>query len=284
MAEQPTIPCPSCGQPNPADQVFCRCCTAKLTERMPAWYLTVGALLLLLIGAIHFRAALTYRPAYLTFGELTPDKNFEKVRVLGRINRISVVREDYSNQTVKIELVPPNPRPRGAPADAITLKIEGEIARDFTALAAPPRVGDVVDVAATIYAGAGYRHLSLNGVQFIRVVESAPPPEPAAEAPGLTVAELLAHPEKHRDRPIHLPRAEVVYVSSDWPLVKVADPGSTNPVAVFGYEGRDLATGRLVAVQGTWEFYKKKGLWEIRVKAGDPAAVVPAAANAAGGK
>jgi hypothetical protein len=41
------------------------------------------------------------------------------------------------------------PAPTGAPADANSLKIEGEIARDFTALAAPPRVGDVVDVAAT---------------------------------------------------------------------------------------------------------------------------------------
>lgn len=241
-----------------------------------------GIAVLAVIALAHFYAALTYKPDYAAIHELTADRNFEKVRVLGKVNSVSILREAYSNATVKFELISDEAAHLPLSERTITVKLEGEPAGDYLRGDRQLNKGDLVEVAASLFAGEEYRHLSINGVQFIRVLErssetnaAAPVATPESYAlPEVTINQLLTQAENFRDQSVRIPLAEIVSVPEGLPFFRACDPGNTNQtLIIFGFEGTPLAAGQKVAIRGQFVYYEKKGYWEIMTRRGDRRAV-----------
>ncbi|MFH0881308.1 MAG: zinc ribbon domain-containing protein [Lentisphaerota bacterium] len=276
MADAETIPCPSCGKPNPSGAKVCRFCTASLVERVSLkWFFVAGILVLLLIAAAHFHSAVTYEPTYTEIHDLTLERNFDRVRVLGRVENISVTRGPYDDKKVRIDISPTN-TPDRSYKHRITVRLEGEPADDFLNQKNPVTRGDLIEVAASLFAGEGYRHLSVSGAQFIKVREKGKPEAlPSDDLPKTTVSALLGAPKTFENKTVLIPDAVVLGVSPNWPSFTIADPGSTNQsLVVFGFEPRELRPSMKVSVRGRFEFYSKNGYWEIKTRRDDQKAVL----------
>ena len=102
----PELPgvCPSCGKENPPASPVCHFCGASATSRIRLSAMGLGIALLLVITAVHFYQAATYRPDYAPLAALTAERNFERVRVKGRITDIRVIRQQYDHHQVRIEI------------------------------------------------------------------------------------------------------------------------------------------------------------------------------------
>lgn len=281
MPDPEHVPCPSCGRPLPAEAAVCRFCAASLRTRISAAWLSRGALLLLLIAAIHFAAALKYRPKLTALGDLTAEMNFERVRVAGRVVNVSVTQDRYNAPLVRLELEDVATADTAA-RQRLSVKLEGEAAADFTAMKDPPRRGDMLEVAGSLFAGSAYRFISVNSASLLKIKSR---PEGGAlearEDTPATVAELLAEPGRFSNRWIVVEAAEVADVAATHPIVRIREPGQTNTVMVFGFDGRQLTVGQKVAVRGHFVYFEKMGYWEIMTARGNPRAIVPV--GAAGG-
>jgi hypothetical protein len=279
--------CPSCGKENPPDSGICHFCGASATERIPLRIVTVGVALLLIIAAVHFYQASTYQPDYVAISALTPEMNFERVRVKGRVTNVQIIRGAYDHSQVRIEILDEGKPSPFASQNQISARLEGEPANDFLTKPDYVKRGDLVDVAASLYAGEGYRHLSVSSMQFIRVLEkgdgsiaydsaTGDPTFPrAAPAQQTTAGELLAHPEKFRDQLVSARPLEVVEVPEALPFFLASDAGKPeSKLVVIGYKGAPLAVGAKISVRGKFVFYEKKSAWEIQVRDGDAGAVI----------
>ena len=92
----PEIPrcCPSCDKENPPESAVCHFCGASTVERISLKIFGVGIVLLLIIAAAHFYLAASYEPDYAAIPSLTAERNFERVRVKGRVTNIQIIREE----------------------------------------------------------------------------------------------------------------------------------------------------------------------------------------------
>ena len=285
----PEIPrsCPSCGKENPPESAVCHFCGASTVERIPLKILGYGIALLLIIAAAHFYLAATYAPDYASITSLTPDRNFERVRVKGRVTNIQIIRKEYEHHQVRIEITGVDSAST-FPDNRISVRLEGEPANDFLSNSGFLSQGDLVDVAASLYAGDGYRHLSVSSVQFIRILEKgsgegadvggangAAPYAPSTPAVQTTVAELLGNPEKFRDQVVSARPLEVVEVPEALPFFRACDEGKPEPqLVILGYKGEPLSVGSKISVRGKFIYYEKKGYWEIQVRDWDRGAVI----------
>lgn len=275
------VPCPSCGRPLSAEARICRFCAASLQTRISAAWLGRGALLLLLIAAIHFTAALRYRPRLAALGDLTAEMNFERVRVAGRVINSSVTQDRYNAPLVRIELEDVATADTAA-RQRLSVKLEGEAAQDFVRLKDTPRRGDVLEVAGSLFAGSSYRFVSVNSASLLKIKSRpAGAMQEAQEDMPATVAELLSDPGRFSNRWIAVAAAEVADVAAAHPIVRIREPGQTNTIVVFGFEGRQLTVGQKVSVRGQLVYFEKMGYWEIKTARGNLQAIVPV--DAAGG-
>ena len=285
----PEIPlnCPSCGKENSPGYAVCRYCGASTVERIPLTIVGIGIFLLLFIAVVHFRLAANYEPDYAPIPSLTAERNFERVRVKGRVTNVRIIREAYDHHQVRLE-IEGDPAVSRFPDNRISVRLEGEPANDFLADPGLVRQGDLVDVAASLYAGEGYRHLSVSSAQFIRVLERGSEDDAAAdraegsdryaatEPPArTTVAELLADPEKFRDKTVIARPLEVVEVPAALPYFRVCDEGQPEPqLVIIGHKGPAPAVGDKISVRGKFIYYEKKGYWEIQVRNWDKSGVI----------
>lgn len=254
-----------------------------MQERLHISLITIGVFVLLGLAAVHFVAAMTYTPRYTPIPKLLSEMNFEKVRVLGRVGNVSVTRGPYNSHQVRIELEDPDSLRAHPALRKITARLEGEAADDFLKLKDPIRKGDLIEVAASLFAGEGYRHLSVSGPKFIQLKERGRGESRETNPdPGTTVRELLGSPEKYQNKSVHIPIAEIISVGDGIPVLRIADPGRTDKdLTVFGYEGTKFSMGQKVSVRGQFVFYEKKGYWEIKTPFGDDQAVVAVSENTA---
>ena len=285
----PEIPrcCPSCGKENPPESAVCHFCGASTVERISLKILGFGIVLLLLVAAAHFYLAATFEPDYAAIPSLTAERNFERVRVKGRVTNIQIIRKEYNHHQVRIEITGDESLSR-FPDNRISARLEGEPANDFLSNSGFLNRGDLVDVAASLYAGEGYRHLSVSSVQFIRILEKgsgegadvggangAAPYAPSVPAIQTTVAELLGDPEKFRDQVVVARPLEVVEVPKALPFFRVIDEGKPEPqLVILGYKGDLPAVGDKISVRGKFIYYDKKGYWEIQVRNWDRGSVI----------
>ena len=276
--------CPSCDKENPPESTVCHYCGASLVERISLKILHVGIALLVVVAAAHFYLASTYEPEYAAIPSLTAERNFERVRVKGRVTNVQIVREDYDHHRVRIQLEG-DPAVSAFPDNRIEVRLEGEPANDFRSETGFLNPGDLVDVAASLYAGEGYRHLSVSSIQFIRILEKGSGAAVAAggdsarassgPAVRATVAELLADPEKYRDQVVIARPLEVVEAPEALPFFRARDEGKPEPqLVVIGYKGERLKVGDKISVRGRFIYYEKKGYWEIQVSDWDKGAVI----------
>jgi len=279
--------CPSCGKENPPNSGICHFCGASMTERVPLRIVTVGVALLLIIAAVHFYQASTYQPDYVAISALTPEMNFQRVRVKGRVTNVQIIRGAYDHTQVRIEILDEGKTSPFASQNQISVRLEGEPANDFLTNPNYINRGDVVDVAASLYAGEGYRHLSVSSAKFIQVLEKGdgritydsatgdPTFQRPAQAQMTTVGALLANPEKFRDQMVVARPLEVVEVPEALPFFRVCDAGKPEPqLVVIGYKGAPLSVGAKISVRGKFTFYEKKSTWEIQAQDGDAGAVM----------
>ena len=287
----PEIPlnCPSCGKENPPGSAVCHYCSASTVERIPLKIVGIGIGLLIVIAATHFHLAATYEPDYASIPSLTAERNFERVRVKGRVTNLRIIREAYDHHQVRIE-IEGDPAVSKFPDNRISVRLEGEPANDFLTDPGFLGRGDLVDVAASLYAGEGYRHLSVSSKQFIKVLEKGTGGAFAAEAggesrtnryapsvpaPRTTVAELLADPEKFRGQVVIARPLEVVEVPAGLPFFRVGDEGKPQPeLVVIGYKGELPKVGDQISVRGAFTYYEKKGYWQIQVRDWDKGGVI----------
>jgi hypothetical protein len=246
----------------------------------------------MIVSLIHFYNAVTHTPEYTPIHKMTPKMNFEKIRTVGRVSDIKLVEAEYGQHVVKLELTDEKARantPRTL--RTITAKLEGEAASDYLAWENPPGIGDRVEVAASLYAGDGYRHLSVSAIPFIRILERAfagqtGPGEAAAGKPevlSVTIPQLLAQPERFRDQTVSLPEVEVIYAEAGSPFFRARDLTETNQnLVIMGYKGPPLSVGQQVSVRGQFVFYAKKNYWEIMIPRSDTRAVTVLPAEATG--
>ncbi len=276
MADPEQITCPSCGKPNSSGAKICRFCTATLGERVSILlFFAVGIALLLLLAVLHFRAAIVYKPVYTEIQDLTAERNFDRVRVLGRVENISVTHGRYNSKKVRIDLSPTHAPDRSF-RHRISVRLEGEPASDFLSQKNPITRGDLVEVAGSLFAGEGYRHLSVNGTQFILLKEKGQPDTLSSHnLPKMTVAALMENPKSHDGKTVLVPDALVLGVSPNWPSFTITDPGRTNlSLIVFGFEPGELRPGMKVAVRGRFEYYRKNSCWQIKTPRDDKKAVL----------
>ncbi len=284
MQETENQLCPSCGRSNPPGVKYCRFCAASMSERIHTSLITMGVFALLVLAVIHLGAAMIYTPRYTPIPKLLSEMNFEKVRVLGRVTNVSVTKAAYNSRQVRIELEDPDSPFVNTDLRKITARLEGEAAADFVNQKHTIRKGDLVEVAASLFAGEGYRHLSVSSPKFIDVKERASAQAPAAEGVEIeaTVPELLGSPETYRGKNVRVPRAIIAGTGDGTPVLRIADAEQPDrELTVFGYEGTKFTVGENVSVRGKFFFYETKGYWEIKTPFGDDEAVAAVRKHAA---
>ena len=131
-------------------------------------------------------------------------------------------------------------------------------------------------MAGSLFAGPSYRSISVSSAQLLKIkVRPAAGTLEAREDLPATVSELLADPSRFSNRWVKVAVAEVADFASGTPLVRIREPGQTNQLIVFGFDGSGLSVGRKVSVRGQFVFYDKMGYWEIKTDRGETKAVAP---------
>jgi predicted nucleic acid-binding Zn ribbon protein len=163
-------PCPSCGKPIEPVQVCYYCCAAiepwrRITEkRLVQWTLGVA----LLGVALLVWAAFTATPV-TPVSELATDGAFLHYRIQGEVVRSSVVKTPYADADIYNFWIDDRSATK-ADDSMIKLKIEGPVYADLKEAGKVPAKGDRIDVEGTLYAGEGFRLLSLNTAAMLHIL------------------------------------------------------------------------------------------------------------------
>jgi len=102
--------------------------------------------------------------------ELSATGAFQHYRVRGRVVRLQVIKTPYPESNIFSYWIADG---SGADEDQGTLKIkvEGPVQDDLLEAGKIPEKGQTIDVEGTLYAGDGFRLLSLNSAAMLNVVE-----------------------------------------------------------------------------------------------------------------
>lgn len=219
---------------------------------------------------MYFAIAATYKPQYDIISSLDETRNFQHVRVLAQVKRVSEFNDKYKKRpTLQFELVDKSEKESEKGDSAIKLKAEGEIATEMKAKNLVPKVGDIVEASASLYAGKGYRTLSLAGAEFLKVVGKSAE-DAAVEA---TVNELLDNPDKYKEKAVTIKNAVILKRAKKF-IMEAADPGQQRTLMIFGADPQAFSDNQTVSISGRFLYYERGERWEIKVSEDDPNAVV----------
>lgn len=276
LMEKPGI-CPSCGRET-GNVVRCKfCCTlTSPEERIRVSSINYSTAILFIAALFYFAIAVNYRPQFDQIASLDESRAFQQVRVKAKVKFASKFEDKYKRrQTVQLELVDQS---AGAEAegektgreDTIKLKAEGDIAAELLSKNLVPKKGDIVEVSAALYAGPGFRMLSLNSPEFLKVVGTSG----EGAAVETTVGTLLSYPEKSKNKIVTLKECVVTRRAAKL-IIEVADAPGQKPLMVFGADPNLYFDGQKLSVTGRFVYYDRNDCWEIKVSADDPNAIVP---------
>lgn len=265
-------PCPSCGR-NFGPRARCVYCAATREGRVEVGRIQRYAYPLLLAAVFCFYQAMFATPTYRDIATLGEKDNFRRVRVRGEVRSVRVFTDKYQRGTsVVLSLAALDEGEQGSkPGGAeIRLKADGRIGHELKTEGRVPSIGEILDVSASVFAGKGYRLLSLNSARNLKVVGATDRKVVYTEA---TVEEILADPEAFRDKAVALPRAKVVKAMGSFHLGVSAEGGS-EILRVYGEKPQFYRPDDIVSLRGKWTKFKPGQPWELKVESGDPSGCV----------
>lgn len=262
--------CPSCGRQIGLMKRCTYCSTlTSVDERIRVKSINMSTIVLFLAAFMYFAIAATYKPQYDIISSLDETRNFQHVRVLAQIKRVSEFNDKYKKRpTLQFELVDKSAKESEEGDSVIKLKAEGEIAIEMKNKNIVPKIGDIVEASASLYAGKGYRTLSLAGAEFLKVVGRSAE-DAAVEA---TVSELLDTPDKYKEKVVTVKKAVILKRAKKF-IMEAADPGQQRTIMVFGADPQAYSDNQNVSISGRFLYYDRGERWEIKVSEDDPNAV-----------
>jgi len=136
-----------------------------VTERR----LVVWALGVLMLGVVLLVwAAFTETPV-ASISELKQEGAFQHFRIRGKVTKSPyLLKTPYSDSNIfSFKLMDDSVGEK----EALKVKVDGPVYDDLVEAGKVPARGDLVDVEGTLYAGKGFRVLSLNTAAMLRIVE-----------------------------------------------------------------------------------------------------------------
>jgi len=164
------ISCPSCGRGIEAVPVCPFCCTATdPTRRVTEKSLVVWAGLVALLGiGLLVWSALVQTPV-TPVAKLEHKGAFLHYRIQGQVTRTSYFKARYRDADVFSFWVTDGSRDETTgQTGTVKVKVDGPVYKILQDQQRVPREGDGVDAEGTLYAGEGFRILSLNTPDMLR--------------------------------------------------------------------------------------------------------------------
>jgi len=265
------VNCPSCGRLTGGGVRCDYCCTlVSPAERITVRSLNLSTIVLFIAAFLYFAISMTLKPVYTPISELNESKAFERVRVLGKVTRVNKFPDKYGKRiTIQVEIADAKVA-EGDYDETIRVKSEGDVSADMIKKGLIPQEGDMVDVTASLFAGKGFRTLSLGSAEFMRVVGKSPD-SVIAEA---TIAQLLGKPDDYKDKKVRIKEAVVASKKSKI-VFEAADADMKNRITVFGADADALTDNQKISICGKFVYYDKGEYWEIKVFQDDANGIVP---------
>ncbi len=277
--------CPSCGRPNPEFKKRCAyCCTlTPPRERISVKAMNYSTIILFIAAFIYFAISISLKPQYMAIRALDESMNFSHVRVLAKIRYINESKDKYKKRSsIQLELEDVNKKDGGDYEDRIKLKAEGEVAKELKEKGLMPARGDIIDASATLYAGKGYRTLSLGTAELLKVIDKAP----EIKAVETDIKSLLDKPDNYKNKKIKIKEA-IVKSKRGKLIIEVCEPSSAVPadtpgaaggasndtIVVFGVDSAEYKAGQKISINGLFIFYERGGYWEIKINEEDADAI-----------
>ncbi|MEW5760994.1 MAG: hypothetical protein AB1779_09535 [Candidatus Thermoplasmatota archaeon] len=159
--------CPSCGKPI-GDRKACNYCGAYVEKRLRIKTMFISSIASLLIGFILLSLAFITTTPIEKVTELTSNKNFQHVRVVGKVVDVIYTKEKYEKYGSMSIFV--NDRSlEKYDANTIKIRADADVVEKIVDKKKVVAFGDKVDVEGTLYAGPGYKVLNLNDEKMFRV-------------------------------------------------------------------------------------------------------------------
>ncbi len=163
--------CPSCGRTIEASEVCPYCCTlTDPTRRVTEKSLVRWAVLVALLGiGLLAWSAFVETP-------VTPVANLENTgaflhfRIQGKVTKTSYFKARYRDADVfSFWIDDGSQNESSGQTGTVKVKIDGPVYKRLQDDGSVPREGDSVDVEGTLYAGDGFRMLSVNTPEMLRI-------------------------------------------------------------------------------------------------------------------
>lgn len=256
--------CPSCGRENTVRSKRCAyCCTlTPPRERITLRAMNLSTVVLFIAALVYFVIAATLSPQYAPVSSLNESMNFQHVRILAKVRYISEFKDKYQKRsTIQLELEDSKSGGGDDYEGRIKLKAEGEVARELKEKGLMPARGDVVDVSATLFAGKGYRTLSLGTAELLKVVDKAS----EAAAVETDVKSLIEKPESFKNKKVKIKEA-VIKAKRGKLALEVSGPGdAAGTLVIFGVDPSGYKEGQKISASGLFVYYERGGYWELKI-------------------
>lgn len=177
------VPCPSCGMFIEPVEICYYCCTATSPKRrIKETTLILWSLLVLGVGVVVLVLASFSETPVTPIAALSQGGAFNHFRVKGEVTRTFFSDTPYDESDLFSFWVADD-SVKGKVAE-LKVKVDGPVYLTLQAKSMVPKKGMKVDVEGTLYAGDGFRLLSLNTDSMLRLEsEPAQTKAPAGGAP-----------------------------------------------------------------------------------------------------
>lgn len=168
MSGEPRTPCPSCGAPIDPVEVCYYCCAAVHPSRrvreatLMRWAAGVAVL-----GVVLLLEGLFAVTPVTPVSDIGPEGAFQHFRVRGEVSRAYLAEAPYPSSNLFTFYVSDESVKRWG---GLKVKVDGPLFVELSDAGRVPKTGDIVDVEGTLYAGEGFRLLSLNSSSMLRIL------------------------------------------------------------------------------------------------------------------
>ncbi|MDD5091953.1 MAG: hypothetical protein PHQ23_13685 [Candidatus Wallbacteria bacterium] len=271
--------CESCGRFLGPDRQSCIYCGALRAYRIPVRKFRAFGFALIAVGFIYFFLAFSYKPVFTPLTDLDESKNFQRVRVKAYVAGVYTNKDKYQKDT-SVNMTLRGLKPDGSPdpgkggMNEIRLRAEGGVGTDLIKNGNLPKIGDQVECSASLYAGPGYRLLSLSSYNFLKISGHAGLSAVTTFHP-VTVSGLLADPDSWRNKTVTVKKARIVKCYARY-NIDISDPDAdpSQKLLVFGVQPDQHKEDELVSVRGTFVYYADGNCWEIKTAKEDSEALI----------
>jgi len=234
--------------------------------------MNLSTIILFIAAFIYFAIAVNLKPQYVPIAELDETKNFQHIRVLGKVGYVNEFKDKYNKRsTIQFDVIDQKNGEGDNYEGKIKVKAEGEVAKDLKDKGIIPSKGDVVDLSGALYAGKGYRILSLGSAELLKFIEKSPDSTPIT----VSIKELLEKPENYKDKKINIKEA-VIKSRKGKLMIEAAEPADlSKTILLFGVNPDNYKDNQKISANGRFVYYERGGYWEVKISEDEPNSIVP---------